>query len=349
MPSIDNPLPQLREKPESPVSAVLERIELSLNGGKINEAMEHCLQALTLSNNLASVRDFALAQAYRAYIHGLLKQQSEGDKAAEQAMERFRLSGNKHNEAMTHLIHALIHYKVGDMRMARAAYSTSCEHLVKLYHKALAVGNMKQANKYDEMVQQVKKRLERIAQVVAERHTVTNWIFQAPWISSGDSLHFLPVIGPIPAGQATISTDDITQYVIVAGNQVIIDDARYCFKRFHSSEGSIVRLNLQQYNYYLSCVIGDSMDQSGIDDGDYVLLSQQRDLPPTARSHDIVAASITDVDKEAILKRYIKRDNTIILQPESSNPEHKPHKFREGDGEVVTIVGTAIAVLKPTE
>ena len=347
MPSIDNPLPLLRKGPESPVSAVLRQIEASLSAGKTRKAMEQCQQALTLSNNMADVCDFALAQAYKAHIHSLLKQQREGDKTAEQAIRRLRLSGDKHNEAITYLIHALIHHRAGAVEEARSAYETGRDHLEKLYRQALAAGNRKQANKYGELAQQVRKRLEQIAQAIAEHYitTETDQVSRVSWVS-GDALHFLPVIGPIPAGQARVSTDDIQDIVTVV-DQATIDDVRYYFKNLYD-RGDIIKLDPREYDYYLSRVISDSMDRAEIEEGDYVVLRRSRNLPVSPSPRDIVAASIIDVDREATLKRYIKQGSTIVLRPESSNPEHQPYESREGD-EGVTIVAVAIAVLKPAE
>jgi tetratricopeptide (TPR) repeat protein len=348
MPSIDNPLPLLRRKIESPASAVLEQIQASLSVHNTWEAMNRCQQALAMCNNRVDIYGSALAYAYRAHIHGLLRHQREGDMAAEQAIKCFHLSGDKHNEAITYLIRALAYYRVGAMEKARSAYETSRDYLETLNRRALAAGKAHQAREYSALVTQIGKRLEEIAQGIAEQYIPTP---EQPVTTptdqiSGDVLHFLPVIGAIPAGQARVSDDDVQQ-VVAAVDQVNIDGTRYYLRRLRG-EGSLFRLDQQEYKYYLSQVIGDSMNQAGIDNGDYVILRQPRNLPTSPRPDDIVAASIMGVDREATLKRYLRQGHTIILSPDSSNPDHQPYEFREDDPEVA-IAAVAVAVLKPAK
>jgi repressor LexA len=62
-------------------------------------------------------------------------------------------------------------------------------------------------------------------------------------------------------------------------------------------------------------VVGDSMKDSGIFDGDYVLAKMQ----PTAEKGDVVVAVIGE---EATVKKYIPEKNRIRLQP--ANPIFQP-------------------------
>jgi repressor LexA len=62
-------------------------------------------------------------------------------------------------------------------------------------------------------------------------------------------------------------------------------------------------------------VVGDSMKDSGIFDGDYVLAKMQ----PTAERGDVVVAVIGE---EATVKKYIPEKNRIRLQP--ANPVFQP-------------------------
>ena len=62
-------------------------------------------------------------------------------------------------------------------------------------------------------------------------------------------------------------------------------------------------------------VVGDSMKDSGIFDGDYVLAKMQ----PTADKGDVVVAVIGE---EATVKRYIPEKNRIRLEP--ANPIFEP-------------------------
>jgi repressor LexA len=69
--------------------------------------------------------------------------------------------------------------------------------------------------------------------------------------------------------------------------------------------------------YFLLRVKGDSMDKSGINNGDFVLVRQQS----SAKNGDIVVALIND---EATIKEFHRTKNAVILKPKSSNPQHVP-------------------------
>jgi tetratricopeptide (TPR) repeat protein len=357
MPNIDEPLYLLNGDSESPANAILQRVKTLLDAGNNREAMQQCQLALSMPENADDVLGLALTQAHRAYIQGLSEKQEErkqGDNAADIAIERLHDLGDEHNEAITYLIRAFTHYRAQDWHKAQSAYRTSRERLNKLYNRARITKNTEQANKYSTLVEQIGERLEEIAQTIVERYmpavhahartppphkpTPADPVFQ-------DSLHFLPVVGPIPAGQAKISTDDIQQEVVAAVDQVTIDGVRYYFKHLYRRRG-LIRLDHREYDYYLSRVTGDSMDQAEIEEGDYVILRRSRNLPVSPSPGDIVASSIPGVDREVTLKRYLERNDAVILQPESSNPKHQPYDFRKGDEEA-TIVAIAIATLKP--
>lgn len=82
---------------------------------------------------------------------------------------------------------------------------------------------------------------------------------------------------------------------------------------------------------------GDSMNQAGISDGDYVLIEATSEI----QDGDIVLAN---VDNCGTLKRLRKSFDSITLFPESTNPEHKPI-YLHPDDEFV-IAGKVINVLK---
>ena len=385
MPDIDNPLSMLRGDPESPMWVVLERARELANEGKTSEAKQQCQSALTMTNNADDILGFGLAQACQAYILGLSDRQTErkeGARAADAAMENFRILRGQHallgqhNEAIVHLIRARAHYKAKGWYEAHSAYRASRERLERLLHrqelaakqaldnenKQQAYQHEQQANEYRTLIELISQQLEKIAHTIAgsPRPTAEQQIptpKRHEPASDGqitvDSLFFLPVIGAIPAGQPRISHDYIQDEATV--DQVSIDGTKYYVKRLRG-EGSLIRLDQREYDYYLSPVIGDSMNQARIhsqadihiDEGDYVMLRQPRASKVSPDPGDIIAASIADIDREMTLKRYNRRGNTIVLEPESSNPDNEPHVFHEGDPEV-TIVATAIAVLKPVQ
>ncbi len=71
------------------------------------------------------------------------------------------------------------------------------------------------------------------------------------------------------------------------------------------------------YQYFILRAVGDSMNLSGINDGDLLLIKQQ----VTAQNGDLVVALIDD---EATVKEFIKRNDIIILKPNSDNEIHQP-------------------------
>jgi len=69
--------------------------------------------------------------------------------------------------------------------------------------------------------------------------------------------------------------------------------------------------------YFFLRAAGDSMNEAGINDGDFVLVRQQ----PIAEDGDIIAALIDD---EATIKEYRRTKDTVVLKPRSSNKDHQP-------------------------
>lgn len=93
-------------------------------------------------------------------------------------------------------------------------------------------------------------------------------------------------------------------------------------------------------DYFFLRAVGDSMDDTNIsgktiDDGDFVLVKKQQ----TANSGDCVVALIGD---EATIKKMVKGDGFIRLDPESTNNKNKPillfHDF--------SIQGVVVNVIK---
>ena len=85
-------------------------------------------------------------------------------------------------------------------------------------------------------------------------------------------------------------------------------------------------------NLFLLKVVGDSMVDAAICDGDWVVVRQQ----PTADNGDIVAALL---DHEATVKTYKKRDGHVWLMPH--NPAYEPIL-----GDEATVLGRVVAVLR---
>jgi repressor LexA len=83
---------------------------------------------------------------------------------------------------------------------------------------------------------------------------------------------------------------------------------------------------------FLLQVVGDSMVDAAICDGDWVVVRQQQ----VAENGDIVAAML---DGEATVKTFKRRDGHVWLMPH--NPNYSPI-----DGDYATILGRVTAVLR---
>ena len=83
---------------------------------------------------------------------------------------------------------------------------------------------------------------------------------------------------------------------------------------------------------FLLKVVGDSMIDAAICDGDWVVVRQQ----PVADNGDIVAAMI---DGEATVKTFKRKDGQVWLMPHNAAFEPIP-------GDDATILGRVVAVLR---
>ena len=102
-------------------------------------------------------------------------------------------------------------------------------------------------------------------------------------------------------------------------------------KRFHATV-KVSKQIVGEGNLFLLKVVGDSMIDAAICDGDWVVVRQQ----PTADNGDIVAALL---DNEATVKTFKRKDGHVWLLPH--NPDFSPI-----DGDQATILGKVTAVLR---
>lgn len=77
------------------------------------------------------------------------------------------------------------------------------------------------------------------------------------------------------------------------------------------------KLACPPHRYFLLKTKGDSMNNKGIADGDFVLVRQQ----VTANNGDTVVALI---DNEATVKEFYEAGETFVLKPRSKNKQHQP-------------------------
>lgn len=126
----------------------------------------------------------------------------------------------------------------------------------------------------------------------------------------------VPLVGDISCGPAILAEENIEAYIPIDASSLSQKNAKYFFLR----------------------ASGDSMNQAGINPGDYVLVKQQ----PTAKIKEIVVALIGD---DATLKQLDKTpDGVPVLNPRSDNPEHKPRVMLED----FSVLGVMEKVLKPS-
>lgn len=129
-------------------------------------------------------------------------------------------------------------------------------------------------------------------------------------ITSKNNLVKIPILGVIRAGEPILAEENIIGY-------------EYEDKK---------ELNGDEY-FYLR-VTGDSMNKSRIQEGDLVLVRRQSDVD----SGDIAVVLVGD--EEATLKKIMKVDGVIVLQPDSYNPIHKPRIISKDEN--IRILGKVI-------
>ncbi|TBL80213.1 transcriptional repressor LexA [Paenibacillus thalictri] len=119
----------------------------------------------------------------------------------------------------------------------------------------------------------------------------------------------VPLIGRVTAGIPITATENIEDYFPLP-NHYVNDDT-----------------------VFMLSVIGDSMIEAGIHNGDYVIVRQQQ----TANNGDIVVAMTED--DEATVKRFYKEKDHFRLQPE--NASLQPILLKN-----VTILGKVIGLFR---
>ena len=92
-------------------------------------------------------------------------------------------------------------------------------------------------------------------------------------------------------------------------------------------------------NLFLLRVVGDSMIDAHITDGDLALVKPQ----PTVENGAIAVVLIQD---EATIKRFFKDDTTVRLEP--ANASLHPILIKSGDSDV-SILGKVVAILRNIE
>ncbi len=134
-----------------------------------------------------------------------------------------------------------------------------------------------------------------------------------PGAREGGAMHSLPLVGQIAAGGPLLAEQNVDAYISVPE------------PLSHGGEEFLLRVR------------GDSMQDAGILDGDYVVVRRQQD----ARDGDIVVALAGDDEAadEATVKRFYRERGRIRLQPENSayEPIYASH---------VSVLGKVIGVFR---
>ena len=114
--------------------------------------------------------------------------------------------------------------------------------------------------------------------------------------NEGGAVHALPLLGQIAAGGPLLADQNVDAYIQVPEPLSKGGDEEFLLK-----------------------VRGDSMQDAGILDGDFVVVKRQQD----ARDGDIVVALAGDDETtdEATVKRFFREGGRIRLQPENESYE----------------------------
>ncbi|HVV86113.1 MAG TPA: transcriptional repressor LexA [Kofleriaceae bacterium] len=124
----------------------------------------------------------------------------------------------------------------------------------------------------------------------------------------------IPIIGRVAAGQPILAVENISDTVKI--DRVLVGGHREVF-------------GLR--------IVGESMIEDGIFDGDYVFVKKT----PAARPGEIVVAMI---EGEATVKRYYPEGDRIRFQPANSNMQ--PIIVRKSDFRSVDIIGIVVGVYR---
>lgn len=162
-----------------------------------------------------------------------------------------------------------------------------------------------------------------------------------------------PTIGEIQEKFKFVSSRSVTQYLEALTRKDLIRRERYKsrgIKLFNSEERDIVQLPVfasagcgspsviaertfdefisvaagfikgkKQEDIYVIKAVGNSMNEAGIEDGDYILVEriQEEDI-------GIGTKVVAIIDDCAVVKKYVRSGDLIILKPVSSDPSHQP-------------------------
>jgi repressor LexA len=133
-------------------------------------------------------------------------------------------------------------------------------------------------------------------------------------VVSGEDMAEIPILGRVAAGQPILAVEHATDTVRI--DRVLVGGHKEVF-------------GLR--------IVGESMIEDGILDGDYVFVKKT----PSAHTGDIVVAMI---EGEATVKRYFPEGDSIRFQPANSNM--LPIIVRRSEFKSVDIIGIVVGVYR---
>jgi repressor LexA len=178
-------------------------------------------------------------------------------------------------------------------RITRSGESPTVDEL----RKALKLKSLRTVAQYLEV-------LERKGYILRRKNAKRN-IELRDGESSSSSTVSIPVI-------ANVGCDDLSLFAQEERDEFLEVDHTIAGTSSRGDEGGIVAVR----------AVGDSMQDAGINPGDYVLIR----FTDEAQNGDRVAAIVGDM---VTVKRYERKDGVTILYPESKNPKYKPIVLRE--------------------
>jgi repressor LexA len=130
------------------------------------------------------------------------------------------------------------------------------------------------------------------------------------------SFSYMPILGYIRAGEPMYAEQNIIDYAPIPEAQL--------------SEGG---------EYFGLMVVGDSMNNSAIIEGSYVVVRKQEDV-----ENGEIAVVLVD-GENATVKIFHRTDNTVTLAPNSSNPEHRPRMIDLSKTEF-KVIGKVVMIVR---
>lgn len=159
-------------------------------------------------------------------------------------------------------------------------------------------------------VVQYLEALERKGYIVRRRHAWRN--IELRNVDGGWGTVSIPVV-------ANVGCDDLSLFAEEEHDEFLEVD-----KKIVDESGDIVAVR----------AMGESMNDAGINNGDYILVQ----FTESVQNGDRVAAIVGDM---VTVKRYEKKNGVVILYPESKDPKYKPivlHENFKVAGKVLCVI-----------